>query len=129
MFVRGREKCVTGDVIEREGIDDYEVSVSPSGWKKKSDGKTDKKAGRDGKKLLVVKAICRTRLGTLKSVEGLLYVWLRWRPNFWVGKGRKGLGRVEGKVDADVMPVVNKMRRCIWGRKRSLTAFLRAFWS
>lgn len=35
VFVRSREKCVTGDVIEREGIDDYEVSVSPSGWKKK----------------------------------------------------------------------------------------------
>lgn len=33
--VRGREKCVTGDVIEREGIDDYELSVSPSGWMEK----------------------------------------------------------------------------------------------
>lgn len=95
MFVRGRESCVTGDVIEREGIDDYEVSVSPSGWKKKAMEKTARKAGRDGKNLLVVKAIGRIRLRTSKSVEGLLYVWLRWRPNFWVGKGRKGLGRVE----------------------------------
>lgn len=40
--VRGREKCVTGDVIERKGIDDYELSVSPSGWVEKKRWKNSK---------------------------------------------------------------------------------------